>query len=153
MYFFGNGVVRDYTRGILAYKIAAEGGHANSQQMLGLLHWIGYPDHGIEKDLEKSYMYSKKAAAQDDVGATVLLGMLAQGEVGGRPSSWRRSRELYQRAMFLNWADKPRGPGNRSLNPVDMLENLARLISEVKVKWQSVASTTLHPATPLLRTL
>ena len=96
IYGWGKGVAIDYPRAMAAYKIAAEAGDAVSQSQVGFMYYNG---DGVAVDYKQALPWIEKAAAQDDPDAVGLLGnMYFDGESGVTPS-WRRARELYQRAI------------------------------------------------------
>ena len=88
----------DYPRAMAAYKIAAEAGEALSQCQVGAIYFQG--GRGGAVDFEQARPWIEKAAAQDHPDAVGLLGgMYFEGE--GVTPSWRRARELYERAIEL----------------------------------------------------
>ena len=98
MYYWGNGVAIDYPRAMAAYKIAAEAGDALSQYQVGLIYFDG--GHGVAVDYKKARPWLEKAAAQDDPNAIGELGTMYFNDDGVNPS-WRRARELFERAIEL----------------------------------------------------
>ena len=88
----------DYVRALAAYKIGAEGGNANCQYQLGSMLSDG---EGIESpDYEQALVWYQKAAAQDQPDALFAVSKMAFEGHGQQPS-WRRARELLQRAIDL----------------------------------------------------
>ena len=87
----------DYARAMAAYKVGAEGGDAQCQYTLGYLYFYG---QGVAVDHKKARLWLEKAAAQDQPNAVGSLGVMYIDENGVTPS-WRRARELYQRAIEL----------------------------------------------------
>ena len=98
IYYWGQGVAVDYKRAMAAQKIGAEGGDASCQCNLGTMLSNG---EGIDSpDYEQALVWYEKAAAQDEPASVSMLGvMYARGD--GVTSSYRRARELYQRAIEL----------------------------------------------------
>ena len=87
----------DYPRAMAAYKVGAEGGIAVCQWQVGCMYCKG---RDVAVDHQQARPWIEKAAAQDYPDAIVQLGwMYENGE--GVPSSLRRARELYQRAIEL----------------------------------------------------
>ena len=106
----------DYPRAIAAYKVGAKGGDAACQYQLGMMHYEG---KGVALDYKQAPPWIEKAAAQDLPNAVSMLGVMYAGGVGG-PSSWRRPRELYKRAIEL---------GNSGA--VKNMQTLTKLIQKV----------------------
>ena len=99
-YNWGKGVAIDYPRAMAAYKVGAEAGDAVSQYQLGWMYYKGRG--GVDVDFKQARAWLEKAAAQDDAEAVDQLGtMIAMGMGMGVSRSWRRARELYQRAIEL----------------------------------------------------
>ena len=98
IYNWGHGVAVDYDRALAAYKIGAEGGDAVCQYSLGFMlehgRGIDSPDH------KQALVWLEKAAAQDDASSLAQLSVMAHAGRGQQPS-WRRARELLQRAAAL----------------------------------------------------
>ena len=98
IYYWGQGVAVDYERAIVAYKIGAEGGDAYCQHQLGGMFKRGL---GIDSpDYEQALVWLEKAADQDEPHAIHQLGVMAALGQAQQPS-WRRARELLQRAIDL----------------------------------------------------
>ena len=97
IYYWGKGVAVDYERALAAYKIGAEGGHAVCQHQLGVMLSKGY---GCDVDYEQALVWLEKSAAQGLASAVCSLADMAVGGRAQQPS-WRRARELYQRAIAL----------------------------------------------------
>ena len=98
IYNFGQGVAVDYKRALAACKIGAEGGDADCQSQLGLMLSRGL---GVDSpDYEQALVWYEKAAAQEHPSACCELGFMTY-EGLGRPPSWRRAREHWQRAIGL----------------------------------------------------
>ena len=87
----------DYPRAMAAYKIAAEAGDALSQHQVGIMYCMG---RGVAVDYKQGWAWLEKAAAQDHPGTVGQLGLMYFEGKGVTPS-WRRARELYQRAIEL----------------------------------------------------
>ena len=88
----------DYPRAMAAYKVGAEGGDAVSQHQLGWMYCKGRS--GVDVDFKQARAWFEKAAAQDNPAAVGELALMhVRGE--GVTSSWRRARELCQRAIEL----------------------------------------------------
>ena len=80
-----------------AYKVGGEVGDASCQNQLGFMYCYGL---GVAVDYKQARLWIEKAAAQDHPHAIAQLGvMYADGKVV--TPSWRRARELYQRAIEL----------------------------------------------------
>ena len=84
-----------------AYKIAAEAGHALSQNQIGSMYCMGL---GVAVDFEQARAWLEKAAAQDHSPAVDALGVMYFEGKGVAPS-WRRARELYERAIELGQSE------------------------------------------------
>ena len=78
-----------------AYKVGAEGGDALCQNQVGFMYLEG---RGVAVDFLQARAWLEKAAAQglpnavNSLGGIYMLGM-------GVTHSWRRARELTQRAI------------------------------------------------------
>jgi len=77
MYYNGKGVTQDYEAAIKWYKLAAEQGYAQAQELLGEMYRNG---HGVTQDYETAFKWYKLAAeqgnsiAQNNLGAMFALG-------------------------------------------------------------------------------
>ena len=87
----------DYPRAMAAYKVGAEGGLAICQYQVGIMSYFG---EGVAADYQQARPWIEKAAAQDHSSAVGQLGTMHGNGYGVTPS-WRRARELYQRAIEL----------------------------------------------------
>ena len=97
VYSFGQGVAVDDRRALAAYKIGAKEGNANCQHQVGVMLSQGY---GCDVDYKQALVWLEKAAAQHHPAAHNELAYMAEHGLGRTPS-WRRARELYQRALGL----------------------------------------------------
>ena len=97
IYYFGQGVAKDYERAMAAYKVAAEAGDALSQHQVGFMYCNGL---GVAVDYQQARAWLEKAAAQDFPDAVSQLGGMYHMGLSVIPS-WRRARELYKRAIEL----------------------------------------------------
>ena len=88
----------DYPRAIAAYKVGAEGGNAACQWQVGSMYCRGV---GVAVDYQQARPWLEKAAAQDDPDAVGQLGVMYHEGKGVVTPSFRRARELYQRAIEL----------------------------------------------------
>ena len=88
----------DYPRAMVAYKVGAEAGDAHCQSQVGMMYYNG--DGVAAVDYKQARLWLEKAAAQDDPAAVGQLGVMYGNGMGVTPS-WRRARELYQRAIEL----------------------------------------------------
>ena len=70
MYYFGEGVPRDYAQAANWYRKAAEQGDADSQYRLGGLFHFGW---GVPQDNAQAFAWMKKAAEQEDADAENYL--------------------------------------------------------------------------------
>ena len=70
MYYFGQGVRRDYAQAAIWYRKAAEQGNHDSQYRIGVLYHFGW---GVPKDDAQAIVWIKKAAEQEDANAERLL--------------------------------------------------------------------------------
>ena len=70
-YYNGEGVGKDFTKGVYWYGKAAEQGHAEAQYNLGKCYYYG---EGVNKDHAKAVYWFDKAAEQGDVEAQYNLG-------------------------------------------------------------------------------
>ena len=68
-----------------------------SQYQVGSMHKLGL---GVAVDYQQARAWFEKAAAQDHPNAVAQLGTIYGNGEGVTPS-WRRARELYQRAIGL----------------------------------------------------
>ena len=90
-------MAKDYPRAMAAYKVGAEGGEALCQHQVGMMYHCGC---GVAADDKQARVWIEKAAAQDYLDAVGSLEtMYCDGK--GMTPSWRRARELYQRAIEL----------------------------------------------------
>ena len=96
-YHWGQGAAIDSPRARAAYKVGAEGGLAGCQYQVGMMYCYG---RGVAVDYQQAWAWLEKAAAQDHPDAINSLGVM-NSEGMGVPPSWRRARELYQRAIEL----------------------------------------------------
>ena len=97
IYCWGQGVPIDHSKAMAAYEVGAAGGIAVCQFQVGMMHLNGIVG---PRDVERAVPVIKKAAAQDHRNAVAQLGaMLYEGQ--GMPSSYRRARECYLKAMAL----------------------------------------------------
>ena len=100
VHYHGQGVAVDYKRALAAYKIAAEGGNAVCQSQLAYM--LSEEGYGCDVDYKQAQVWYEKAAAQDYPFAVVTLGcMVAYHLQPPQQPSWRRGRELLQRAIEL----------------------------------------------------
>ena len=113
---FGHGASIDYPRAMAAYKVGAEGGSALCQYQVSIMYCDGL---GVAEDFKKARLWLEKAAAQDHPNAVGALGVM-YGNGKGVTLSYRRARELYQRAIEL---------GNSK--SVENMQNLTEAIQEV----------------------
>ena len=98
IYYFAQGVAVDYKRALAATKIGAEGGNVYCQHQLGYMLMHG---HGMDSpDYTQALVWLEKAAAQDHRDAVAQLALMIDAGRGCLPS-WRRARELNQRAIAL----------------------------------------------------
>ena len=109
IYYWGQGVAIDYPRAMAAYKIAAEAGNATSQHQVGIMYKL--PGYGVAVDYQQARAWLEKAAAQDKPIAVWALGQLYYAGKGVI-SSYRRARELYQRAIELGCTGAVEGMHN-----------------------------------------
>ena len=116
IYFWGQGVARDYPQAMAAYKVGAEGGDAKCQHQLGIMYYLG---QGVAVHYEQARLWLEKAAAQN---YTIAVGQLAtMYHLGkGVTPSWRRARELYKRAIELGLSEA-----------VQNMQNLTKSIANV----------------------
>ena len=98
IYYWGQGVAIDYSRAMAAYKVGAEGGDAGCQWEVGSMYCNGL---GVAVDFEQARPWIEKAAAQNYPEGVSQLGVMCHDGKGGVTPSWRRARELYQRAIEL----------------------------------------------------
>ena len=76
-----------------------ERGGEYSQHQLGTMYCLG---QGMDSpDYKQALVWYEKAVAQDDPFAGNALGIMVEEGRGPCPSSYRRARELYQRAIGL----------------------------------------------------
>ena len=61
MYFFGEGVLKDYKKAFFWYEKAAQQGDANAQAILGAMY---YSEKGVPKDYVKAVYWLEKSAQQ-----------------------------------------------------------------------------------------
>lgn len=70
MYYFGQGVRRDYAQAAIWYRKAAEQGNHDSQYRIGVLYQFGW---GVPRDDAQAFVWIKKSAEQEDANAERLL--------------------------------------------------------------------------------
>ena len=80
-----------------AYKVGAEGGNVLCQYQLGVMYYKG---RGVAVDYKQALPWLEKAAAQNDPEAVGMLGGMYYLGQSVTPS-WRRARELNQKAIEL----------------------------------------------------
>ena len=71
------------------------------QHQVGMMYCDGA---GVAVDYEHARVWLEKAAAQDRPDAVGQLGVMSLKGEGATPS-WRRARELYQRAIELGGSE------------------------------------------------
>ena len=91
-----------------AYKVGAEGGNAGCQSQVGYMYVMG---QGVAVDYKQARAWLEKAAAQDQPNAITTLGSMYSEGKGVIPS-WRRARELHQRAIELGSSESVEGMQN-----------------------------------------
>ena len=111
IYFWGQGAAIDYPRAMAAYKVGAEGGIAGCQFQVSTMYHEGL---GVAVDYKQARLWIEKAAAQDHPNAVATLGVMYFDEGNGVTPSWRRARELWERASELG--DSKAVKDLRSLN-------------------------------------
>ncbi len=79
MYYFGQGVGKDYAEAAKWYRKAAEQGHADAQAKLGLMY---AKDQGVKKDHDKAAKWFLEAAMQGHADAQTSLGGMYAAGVG-----------------------------------------------------------------------
>ena len=92
------------------------GGGDVCQYQVGMMCWDG---EGVAVDDKQARLWLEKAAAQDEPHAVGQLGIMYFEGTGVTPS-WRRARELYQRAIELG-----------SSQSVENMQHLTKSIQEV----------------------
>ena len=99
--YWGKGVASDDARAAAAYKIGAEAGSPHCQHALAEMYSDG---RGVEQDYRQCAMWLQKSAAQGWSCAILELAAMVASGCGGLPPSFRRARELYERASGLGQA-------------------------------------------------
>ena len=101
----GDGVDKDFGKAVELYREAADAGHAGAQWALGDILFHGR--NGTPEDIQEAIIWFEKAAAQDQMDATLLLGLLMR-KGRGLPKNLPRAAEflkkvptLYSAAAFL----------------------------------------------------
>jgi hypothetical protein len=94
MYYYGQGMPRDYVEAARWYRKAADLGNARSQFSLGYLYYYG---QGVPQDYLEGFRWFRKAADQGDVGAQVRLGLMSYyGQ--GVPQDYAEALRRYRMA-------------------------------------------------------
>ena len=94
MYYFGDGIKRDYKKSYEWFLVASKKGHRASEYYVGNHHYHGY---GRDKNLFEAYQWFKKSADKGDVEAQFRLGwMLSNNE--GAATNYREAFKWYQKA-------------------------------------------------------
>ncbi|KOO04825.1 tetratricopeptide repeat protein [Vibrio nereis] len=94
MYYFGDGVKRDYNKSYEWFLVASKKGHRASEYYVGNHHYHGY---GRDKNLLEAYQWFKKSADKGYVDAQFRLGwMLSSSE--GVAKNYREAFKWYQKA-------------------------------------------------------
>ena len=70
-YYYGKGVPKDYHEALKWYRKAANRGHANAQNSLGLMYQNG---RGVPQDYSEAVKWFRKAADQGHADAQNSLG-------------------------------------------------------------------------------
>ena len=70
-YFYGRGVIQDYTEAVKWFRKAAEQGHADAQYNLGFCYYYG---KGITQDYQEAMKWLYQAAEQGNVESQYMLG-------------------------------------------------------------------------------
>ena len=73
MYADGHGVPQDHAEALKWYRLAADQGHANAQNGLGLMYGSG---HGVAQDYAEAVKWYRLAAEQGDADAQYGLGLM-----------------------------------------------------------------------------
>ena len=82
-YYLGQGAERNYNEAARHWHISAEGGHKDSQFMLGDLYYQG---RGVEKDMKKAYAWfdtaAKQGFAQAGPARDKVVGQMSSSDLG-----------------------------------------------------------------------
>ena len=148
IYFWGQGVVIDLPRAMVAYTVGAKGGDTSCQHQIGCMFMEGL---GVEADLKQAMAWLEKAAAQGLPDAFGMIGYLhGMGGESLTPSVYR-ARYYLARAVKLGHVE--------SGDSLKILHNVAVSIQKVSgPAYQSHPISIMHanlappPPPPLPRT-
>jgi TPR repeat protein len=91
MYFYGEGVEKDYQKAMEWYEEAAKQGNADAQFKLGYMYFYG---EGVVQAYVKAFYWFEKAAMQDNAAAQYSLGLMHY-EAKGIPQDYETAVYLF----------------------------------------------------------
>ncbi len=100
MYDEGKGITQDYKAALKWFKLAAEQGHADAQNNLGLMYANG---QGVTQNLTRAFMWWDIAAKQGHENAR--FGRAELQERAMTPSEITLAQELAQQCIANNYQD------------------------------------------------
>jgi len=93
----GNGVAKDYPKGISYLTKAADQGSVDAQNNLGFMYANG---QGVPQDYSKAIEWFVKAAEQGDAGALMNLGGIYEHGNKTIPQDKVKAKEYYKQACL-----------------------------------------------------
>ena len=112
-YYYGrNGKTKDYSQAVIYFRQAAEMGHADAQNYLGVCYYNG---EGVEKDYVEAVKWYRKAAEQGDEHGQNNLGICYYyGE--GVDKNYVEAVKWYRKAAEQGYSTAQNKLGNRYYN-------------------------------------
>ena len=123
---------RDAAKAMSWYEKAAMQGHADAQQSLGRIYYLGKL---VPKEMKKAVFWLQKSAAKDQAEAQYLLGhILAKGD--GVPKDTPKAIEWFKKAAVQGHPDAQNELGSRYQRGDGVGKDIAKAIEW----WQKAAS-------------
>lgn len=136
MYYYGQGVDKDYDKAFQWYTKSALQDNSDSQNMLGIMYRFGF---GVDKDINKSIEYYTKAVKQENHYAMNNLAQLYLVGDGKIQKDYRKSMNLYLKAEQLGNVSAMHALGIIYENGYGVDKNL-----ETALSWYEKASKKGH---------
>jgi TPR repeat protein len=93
-YYYGTGVPKNFVEAVKFFRKAAERGHADAQNHLGVCYTQG---RGVPRDYSEAFTWYHKAAEQGDAQAEFNLGVCYE-HGWGKPQDYTKSAKWYRKA-------------------------------------------------------